>query len=153
MKQFKLESGKDIDVLAHTSEQFMKYALDKSFRVYVGCDSQNKRYGTTYVTVIAYRYGHRGTHYIYTREKVSKIKDRYKRLWGEVERSVQVATLLQTSGYKVNCIDLDFNKKEIARSSEMVAAARGYVTGMGFECSVKPEEQVASRAADHIVRR
>ena len=48
------------------------------------------------------------------------------------------------------------NEKEIARSHNMVAAARGYVIGMGFkpeQVTVKPEEQVATRSADHIVRR
>jgi len=153
MKQiFRLETGEVVNELDHTAD-IVRRELNNDLRIYVGCDSQNKRYGTIYVTVIAYRYGSRGAHFIYVKEKVKKIKDRWQRLWGEVERAVNLAVKLQSNGFKVFCVDLDFNKKEIARSSDMVKAARGYVIGNGFECSVKPEEQVASRAADHIVRK
>jgi len=151
-KVFRCHNGEKVDVIEHTKEIFNEYALDDSLKLYVGCDSQNKRYGTYYVTVIAYRYGHRGAHYIYCREKIPKVRDRWQRLWGEVERSVQIALYLKSKGYKVDVIDLDFNRKEIAASSDMVAAARGYVIGMGFDCTVKPESQLASRAADHIVK-
>lgn len=153
MKQiFRLENGTVTDELQHSAD-VVRREVNNDLRIYIGCDSQNKRYGTMYVTVIAYRYGTRGTHFIYAREKVKKIKDRWQRLWGEVDRAVSVAVRLQDNGFKIHCVDLDFNKKEIAKSSDMVKAARGYVVGNGFECSVKPEEQVASRAADHVVRR
>lgn len=153
MKQiFRLENGSIVDELLHSAD-VVRREIKNDLRIYIGCDSQNKRYGTTYVTVIAYRYGTRGTHFIYCREKVKKIKDRWQRLWGEVERAVSLAVKLQQNGFKIHCVDLDFNKKEIARSSDMVSAARGYVIGSGFNCSVKPEEQCASRAADHMVRR
>jgi predicted RNase H-related nuclease YkuK (DUF458 family) len=150
MKPFKTEQGLLVDSVKHTIETLHNF---RDAKIYVGTDSQNKRYSTAYVTVIAYRYGHRGCHYIYYRQNVKKIKDRWQRLWKEVEFSVEAARLLEQNSLKVHCIDLDFNRKEIARSSDMVAAARGYVIGSGFECTVKPEEQVASRAADHIVRR
>jgi len=150
MKAFKTEQGLVLDAVKHSIETLDKY---NDAKIYVGTDSQNKRHNTTYVVVVAYRYGTRGTHYIYHRLNVKKIRDRWQRLWKEVELSVEIAKMLDEHSLKVHCIDLDFNKKEIARSSDMVAAARGYVVGSGFECSVKPEEQVASRAADHIVRR
>ncbi len=105
------------------------------------------------MTVIAFRFSKNGTHFIYSRDNVRpKIKDRWPRLWGEVERSLEVAQWLKGNGFKVDCVDLDFNRKEIARSHEMVKSAKGYILGFGFNTSVKPEEQVASRAADHIVR-
>jgi predicted RNase H-related nuclease YkuK (DUF458 family) len=150
MKPFKTEQGLLIDAVRHSIETLN---LHKDAKIYVGTDSQNKRHNTVYVTVIAYRYGTRGTHYIYYRHHVKKIRDRWQRLWKEVELSVEIAKMLEENSLRVHCIDLDFNKKEIARSSDMVAAARGFVVGSGYECTVKPEEQVASRAADHIVRR
>lgn len=153
-KKWRLENGDREHLIEYTKKIFQKNALDPSLRLYVGCDSQNKRYGTYYVTVVVYRYGHRGAHYIYFKEKVvPKIKDRWQRLWGEVERSVQVGQWLEANGYKVFCVDLDLNKKDIARSSDMVKAARGYVVGLGFNSTVKPEDgQIASRAADHLVK-
>lgn len=150
MKVFKLEGGEMVNVISHSLDTLKRH---RDAKIYVGTDSQNKRHVTCYVVVVAYRYGTRGTHYIYHRYNTKRIKDRWQRLWKEVELSVEIARELEESNLKVHCIDLDFNRKEIARSSDMVAAARGYVIGSGFDCTVKPEEQVASRAADHIVRR
>lgn len=152
-KAFKLEGGQLVDAIKHTIDILKEHPDAK---IYVGTDSQNKRHFTSYVTCICYRYGHRGAHYIYYRENVKKIRDRWVRLWGEVERSVEVARFLEDNSLKVYRVDLDFNEKEIARSHNMVSAARGYVIGMGFQpnqVTVKPEEQVATRSADHIVRR
>jgi len=154
MKQFKFENGSEVDGLKeYVASIFRAWVLDKEFKVFVGCDSQNKRYVTSYATCIVFKYGTRGAHVIHCRDNVRpKIKDRWQRLWGEVERSLEVAQWLRNNGFKVDRIDLDFNEKEIARSSEMVASARGYVLGMGFECDVKPGMVSATRAADHLVR-
>ena len=84
---------------------------------------------------------------------MKKIKERYPRLWKEVEVSLEVATALREAGVPVFRVDLDFNEKEIARSSDMVKAARGWVVGSGFDCECKPEMLVAAKAADHLVRR
>lgn len=148
--QFKLEGGEQIDCVQHSRELFTKH---ENIIVYVGTDSQNKRHNTCYVTCIAFKYGNKGAHYIYLRENVKRIKDRWTRLWGEVERSLKVAKHLEANNIKVSCVELDFNEKEIARSHDMVAAARGYVLGSNFECNVKPETQCAARAADYVCRR
>ncbi len=149
-KRFKKEGGETVDPVKHTIEVLSK---NDNVKIYVGTDSQNSKKFTTYVTCVCYRYGNKGAHYIYFRESIKKIKDRWTRLWGEVERSVEIAKLIQENSIKVFCVDLDFNEKELARSHDMVAAARGYVVGLGFDCTVKPEEQVATRSADHICRR
>lgn len=152
--KFKFESGEEVKNLKeYVSAIYRKYLLDEHFKVYVGCDSQNKRYGTHYATCILFKLGLRGGHFIYQNQVIRpKIKDRWQRLWGEVERSLETAQWLTANGFKVDRVDLDFNEKEIARSSEMVASARGYVIGMGFECAVKPSMCSACRAADHLVR-
>lgn len=149
MRTFKKESGELIDVIKHSIDTLSEHTDTK---VYVGSDSQNRGALTRYAVAVAYRYGNKGTHYVYHRFVTKRITDRWRRLWKEVELSVEVAKQLEENSIKVYCVDLDFNKKEMARSHEMVAAARGYVKGSGFECSVKPEEQVASKAADHIIR-
>lgn len=152
-KIFKLEIGTTVDPIKHTIEILGKHPDTK---IYVGTDSQNKRHYTCYVTCICYRYGHRGTHFIYVKENVLKIKDRWTRLWGEVERSVEVANLLEENSLKVHRVDLDFNEKEIAKSSNIITTARGYIIKMGFrpeQVTVKPDEQIGSRAADHLCRK
>ncbi len=149
MKPFKLENGELVDAVKHTLQVLSEH---RDVTIFVGTDSQNKRYNTSYVTAIAYKYGTRGAHCIYYRENVKKIKDRWSRLWKEVENSLEVAKMLERNNIKVECVELDFNEKEIARSHDMVAAARGYVIGSGFNANVKPETQSAVRYADHIVR-
>ncbi len=152
----KERTGEIVDPIKYSLEMISQFAKrkkwDEELKIYVGCDSQNKRYNTSYVTVIAYRFGNKGGDFIYTRDNVKKIKERWPRLWGEVERSITIANLLRDNNIPIFCVDLDFNEKEIARSSDMVKAARGFVIGSGYDCTVKPEQQVASRAADHLVR-
>jgi predicted RNase H-related nuclease YkuK (DUF458 family) len=150
---FKLHSGESVDAIKYTREVLAKHSLLSDVKLYVGCDSQNKRYVTSYVVVLAYRYGARGTHYIYTRIDVPKIRERWSKLSKEVEYSLQLAGFLKENGIEVNCIDFDFNSKEIERSHDLVAWAQGYASALGYNSTVKPEEQVASRAADHLVKR
>lgn len=150
---FRLDNGQIVDPVEHTKEVLAKYSFKGDVKVYVGCDSQNRRWSTSYVCVIAFRYGTRGTHYIYTRDNLKKIKDRWDRLSREVTLSIEIADLLKENGIPVHCVDLDFNQKEMARSFQLVAWARGWVTSLGYNCTVKPDEQVASRAADHLVKK
>ncbi len=152
--EFQLENGEKIDVAKHTQSIIDLYPDTK---VYVGCDSQNKKKGCVYAVVIAYRFTYgdgtrKGARYIYTKEWVDKMKDKFTRLFGEVTRSVEVAQWLEREGFKVHKIDLDFNLDITAGSHNMVAVGSGYVKGFGFDPTCKPEEQIASRAADHIVK-
>src|SRR6478609_4323195 len=108
MKVFKLENGREVDVVKHTQEILNKYS---DVRIYVGCDSQNKKRGCVYATVIAYRFTHgegtrKGSRYIYFDEWVKKTKDKFTRLWGEVERSVELAKWLSEQGFEIYQIDL-----------------------------------------------
>jgi len=152
--KFKFESGEEVENLKeYVANIYKQYLLDPDFAVMVGCDSQNKRYNTVYATCIVFKLGKRGGHFLYTKDYVRpKIKERWNRLWKEVEKSLEVALWLRSNGFKVDRVDLDFNEKEIARSSAMVASARGYVLALGFQCEVKPGPTMATRAADHLVR-
>ena len=153
---FKLITEELIDLVDHTNEIIMSKDVTE---IIVGCDSQNKRYRTSYVITVVYKYFGRGAHFVYHRENVSKIKDRHLRLWGEVIRSIEVAQLLQApsnkggAGIKVDWVELDFNKKELTGSNSYLQAAQGYVVGMGFKCRVKPDDGLSAvKAADHVVR-
>lgn len=149
-KVFKLEGGESVDSITHTIEVLSE---NKDVKIYVGTDSQNKRHNSCYVVTIGYKFDNRGMHCIYYKENVKKIKDRYTRLWKEVEMSLEIAKHLEDHGFKVNCIELDFNEKEIAKSHVMVSAARGYIVGSGFLCNVKPDMQSAVRYSDFMARK
>ena len=150
MKAFRLErTGEILNPVKHSIDVLGQH---RDCKIYVGTDSQNKRRCTLYATVIAYRYGTRGVHYIFHREKVGKIRDKYTRLWKEVEMSLQVADLLTNNSIGVHSIDLDFNKEKTAGSNFIVSSAAGYCVGMGYKVNLKPDAQIATRAADHLVR-
>jgi predicted RNase H-related nuclease YkuK (DUF458 family) len=120
--------------------------------VHIGTDSQNHRRSTVYVTVIAYRYGNRGVHYILHKQKVKKIRDKWTRLWNEADYSIEVAEWL-TKKVKVQVeIDLDYNSQEKHFSSKLVPPVVGWATSLGYKTNIKPDNQIATKAADHHCR-
>lgn len=161
--EFHIEHGGKVNPIEFVREMVNLYS---DIKIYVGCDSQNKRKECLYAIVIAFRftYGEEGTRkgarFIYATEVTEKMPDKFTRLWGEVERSTALAQKIEDRdvdgnirGFKVDVIDLDFNHKDTTGSYDLVASGSGYVKGYGFESTCKPEEQIASRAADHIVKK
>ena len=150
-KAWKLEGGDTVDLISYTKDLLSK--RPDITEISVGSDSQNKKYNTCYVVCVAFKYGNRGAHCIYYKENVKKIRNRFTRLWGECERSVEIATLLKLNNVSVDFVELDFNKKELTGSNPMVKSSRGFVMGMGFECKVKPDDGLSScKYADWVCR-
>lgn len=122
-------------------------------RIYVGCDSQNFRKKTIYATVIVLHKGNNGGHVLYNREKIPKIKDSFHKLWGEVQRSIEVASHLKNElGINVHHIDLDLNPDPKYKSNQVLRAAVGFVESMGFKARFKPQELWAISVADSLCR-
>ena len=48
---------------------------ESEVEVHVGCDSQNHKRHTVYVTTVVFRFPNNGAHVIYRRERVPKILD------------------------------------------------------------------------------
>lgn len=125
-------------------------------KLYVGTDSQNSRRLTTYATVIVMHYNEndsgKGGHVLYSKESFPKMRDRYARLWGEVERSVEVSNMLKDLGLTVKNIDLDFNEDPRFNSNTILRSAVGYVEASGFEARWKPHNAFSVRVADQICK-
>lgn len=131
-------------------------------KIHVGTDSQNEssrrgknrnRKVTIYATAVVFRYGTRGAHIVYIKDKVPAIKDNWTRLWQEIERTREVVHYITTnSSLNIYQVDLDFNEDETEFSNKLLASGKGLFLGMGFNVGTKPELLVATRAADHIVR-
>jgi predicted RNase H-related nuclease YkuK (DUF458 family) len=125
-------------------------AGDKAI-LYVGCDSQNYRSYTVYVTTVVFRYPGSGAHVIYRKEKVPRIEDMWTKLWGETERSVALAHLLrEEAGVHVEQIDLDFNQDPAHPSNKLLSASAGYIQSLGFQSGAKPDLLMAAWAADAL---
>ena len=90
-------------------------------------DSQNKNEYTTYATTLVFHIGNTGCHVVYKKNRVKRIpiEDYYSRLWGEVERSVEVALYLRNNGIEVSHVGLDLNSDPKRKSHRLVSSARG----------------------------
>ena len=119
--------------------------------IYIGCDSQNFSRHTVYVSTVLFRFHQNGAHVIYRKEKIKKIRALWPRLWGELERSVELASFLREAcGIPVKQIDLDYNKNPDFPSFKVYKAAVGYAESMGFTAKAKPDLLFATSAANFL---
>ena len=122
MKIFKTINGSTIDVVEHTLSVLSNYPLTE---IYIGTDSQNMRKKTVYCTVIAFRYSTRGVHYIFNKDVVDEVKNTFLRLWGETDRSLEVAQWFTSQINVPVTIDMDFNEDEYYQSNKLIASSSG----------------------------
>lgn len=148
-RSFRIMGGrKTFDVCDYVSQMG---SSGSSFVLYVGCDSQNHRNHTVYVTTVVFRFPRSGAHVIYRKEKVPKISDLWTKLWGETERSVALAHLIrEETGVEVEQIDLDFNTDPAHPSNKLLSASAGYIQSLGFQSAAKPNLLMAAWAADAL---
>lgn len=148
--RFKKLTGDDSFDVAHYVKAYYDLHKRQKLELYLGCDSQNK-IKTTYATTLVFNINTSGCHVIYRKEVVPIITDMWSRLWGETERSVEVALYLRENGIEIDTIDLDYNVDPKFKSNKVVTAAVGYVESLGFKARIKPELLPAVYAADNIV--
>ncbi|MGI9540480.1 MAG: ribonuclease H-like YkuK family protein [Flavobacteriaceae bacterium] len=146
MLLFKDIHGNRIDPISHTLKVIENYPYAE---IHIGTDSQNINKESIYTTVIAYRLGTRGVHYILSKSTVSIIRDMWTRLWKEAELSIDLAEwVTQKISIKVE-IDMDYNEDENFKSNKLISAAKGWANSLGYKVNVKPNNQIATRAADY----
>lgn len=150
-KVFKKVKGETIkDLPMYIAKVLKKYPYAE---IHVGTDSQNARRHTVYSTVIAFRYGFRGVHYIYTKHRVKKIKNIFERLFKEAEESIEVAEWLKENMPSIEIqIDMDYNSDEQHVSHKLVSSTKGWAESLGYKVNIKPYSQIATKAADHECR-
>jgi len=130
MRLFKNIKGERIDPVEHTLKILRDYPTVK---IHIGSDSQNIGKKTKYATVIAYRYGSRGVHYILSKKTELLIKDMWTRLWKEAEMSIDIAQWL-THQVSVRVeIDMDYNSDENFKSSKLISATKGWANSLGYK--------------------
>jgi predicted RNase H-related nuclease YkuK (DUF458 family) len=146
MRIFKDIHGHRVDPVEHTIH-ILK--MHPNVQIHIGSDSQNIAKCTKYATVIAYRFGSRGVHYILSKKKEVLISDMWTRLWKEAEMSIDVAEwLTRQVSVKIE-IDMDYNSDENYKSSKLISATKGWANSLGYKVNVKPDNQIATRAADY----
>lgn len=145
-----LSTRKEVDLIPYIKNYL---ATHKDVKLYIGCDSQNIKRYTSYATVIVLHNVGKGAHVLYSQERITRVTDRFTRLWREVESSVATAEFLRTNGIqKPSFIDLDLNPDPKYKSNQVLRAALGYVESMGYIPRCKPEAMSASHVADILCK-
>lgn len=149
-KVFRIMNTKiEIELLSYIKELTK---LNPGLKLYIGTDSQNSGIKTVYASVIVFHDG-AGGHVIYNKEEVPIVRDRFTKLWLEVERSIGLATYLKNNGVScIDYIDLDYNPNPKFWSNRVLDSAIGYVRASGFEARYKPHAPFATIVADKICK-
>lgn len=121
-------------------------------KIYVGSDSQNYPNKTLYATTVVFRYENNGAHVIFHKEATPVVTDMWTRLWGELQRSIDVAGYLRFEcNIPIEQIDLDLNSDPDFKSNKVFQAAVGYAQSMGYKAKTKPDLLIATWAANVLV--
>jgi predicted RNase H-related nuclease YkuK (DUF458 family) len=149
-KIFKNVKGERIDEIQHCFDTIKQ---NPNCKIYVGTDSQNKRRFSIFATVIAFRYGTRGAHFIYTKESIKpKLKNVEVRLTQEVYKTMELVQQMLDNDIPIYAVDFDFNDDKKFQSNALVNMSTGWARGLGLRANVKPDELISSKAADWLVR-
>lgn len=144
-----LSNEKVVDLIPYLKE---KIASADDIKIYIGTDSQNIGGKTVYASVIVLHYGNRGAHVVYSKTKVDRIRERFAKLWREVEISMEVAQYLRENDINATYIDIDLNPDPRYGSNNVLRAALGFVESMGYVARCKPFATAASYCADRLCK-
>jgi predicted RNase H-related nuclease YkuK (DUF458 family) len=145
----KMLDAKEVELKSYCKKLLSE---DSRIKIHVGSDSQNYSKNTVYATTVVFRYENNGAHVIYHKETMPKVMDMWTRLWGELQRSIDVAGYLRFEcDIPIEQIDLDFNSNPDYASNKVFQAAVGYVQSLGYVAKSKPDILMATWAANIIV--
>lgn len=147
---FRTEQGELVDIVDHCLQEIAKR---ENLKIYIGTDSQNSANKSNYATAIVFRYGQNGCHYVYKKLQVPRIRDHFSRLFKEAELTIETAELITNEiPIKIEALEFDYNNTKKTKSTQVISAATGWAHGLGYKTKVKPDEMIASKAADHLCR-
>ena len=145
----KMGNKSKVELASYCREMLRNYP---GVKIYVGSDSQNYPRETRYATTVVFRFEHNGAHVIYHRESTRLVTDMWTRLWGELQRSIDVAGYLKFEcGVPIEQIDLDLNSDPDYPSNKVFQAAVGYAQSLGYKAKTKPDLLIATWAANVLV--
>lgn len=151
-----MEDGNLCNVIEHTKEQI---SAKDGLKVYIGTDSQVHKKVIAIATVIVYRYGTNGAHYVYDMVLVPrKSMSHYQRLFEEGSRTISTAQMLKEGipALSIEALEFDYNGVKKTISSPLITIFKGWATGLGFNPlfkAGKDSPMISTKAGDHICRK
>ncbi len=149
-KYFRDKKGDKLNVVEHTLDQLQ---LWPNLKIYIGTDSQDYGKSSRFVTCVVYRYGHRGSHFVYYGEQVPIIRDIYNRLYSEGCRTMDASSILtEEIPISIEALEFDYSNISKTKSTPLVSTFRSWTKGLNMNGSFKSGGQFATKAADHVCR-
>ncbi len=146
------KTGSGIDITFYEIINKIKNHHKSGGQVFVGTDSFINMGSCTFTTsiVLLYAKNQKGGLYFYKKEKYNKPTRFFTRIMREVEKSVNIALEITEFCPSVNLeIHVDVSPEEKnEKTSRMAKMLKGYATGSGFKCKIKPEAFAATTVAD-----
>lgn len=149
---FRTINGQIVDVI-----DFCTKHCAAGTTLYVGTDSAVKGSETVFVTVVAVRFGNakqqtaKGATFCYLKNRTERHKDKLLRLEDEAKYTMEIVKFIEDNYIPVDVVEFDYNSDD-RWASNKVMWATGYATGLGYTVTVKPDEQVAVKAANHLLQ-
>lgn len=152
-RYFKTQEGLKVDVVDHTLEQIKKFP---TLKMHIGTDSQDYGAITRFVTVIVYRYGTKGAHFIYSRDEVPRMSSMYNRLYDEGVKTIEAAGMItEEIPVSFEAVEFDYNYIPKWASHKLISAIGGWASGLNMKAmfkNTKDSIMLATKAADHVCR-
>ncbi len=123
--------------------------------VFIGTDSQLVAGEWQIATAICIYWTGRGGIFFYKKDRLSRssFKSLEDRLMKEVYESVMAAEQIKSQKPSVNVrIHADIASDPDSTSSKLARAAKSYITGMGYEPTIKPDAWASTTIADKFTR-
>ncbi len=149
MNEFSTAKGEIVDAVIFSNSMIKNFP---GVQIHAGADSQNYFSYTKYAFVIAYRNGIRRVSFIFSITAVPKVYFMWTRLRREAEMSIQLAELLTKHIHLEIQIDMDFNEDQFSKSHVLIGSTKGWANSLGYIVNVKPHVQIATKAADHMIK-
>lgn len=180
MRIFKKIGGDEIPDLGAYVRDYV--TLHKDVSIMVGCDAADSdKWNLRYATVVLLYHQGKGAHFLFNKDSVRKSSPKkmstpdeiFQKIWGEVERTFEVAEYLEAElqsvkhcivkpfhdgisteglGYKLVEAHVDINPDPAEGSHIVFNAAIGFFSGFGYVVFGKPRAWAASTAADMLLR-
>ena len=137
-----------------TMMDIIRSYIDKGSKIFVGSDSFISQNKVCFASTICLHGSMLGSRYFFYKEKEnsSKYINLVSRITEETRRSIELAELLFMK-YDLDPVNIEIHidvspfhaKNDTSRFSDML---KGYVSGYGFECKVKPDAWASQSVAD-----
>ena len=134
--------------------EILKDSIKKGSKIFIGSDSFPTKRKVNFATAVCIYGGDSSSRYFFARDRLPKsnFSALVTRITEEVRRSVELAEYMMHN-YNIKSKDIELHidvspfymKNGTSKFCDML---RGYVTGAGFECRVKPEAWASQSVAD-----